>query len=81
MDYRSSKAALNMLMFLYWNRLEKEGFKVFGANTGLIATDVHGSGRPRSEPAVGGERIAAIVRGDRDADAGKVCTANGVLPW
>jgi NAD(P)-dependent dehydrogenase (short-subunit alcohol dehydrogenase family) len=81
MDYRSSKAALNMLMVLYWNRLEQEGFKVFGANPGLIATNFHGGGRPGSEPAVGGERIAAVVRGDRDADLGKVCTANGVLPW
>jgi len=81
MDYRSSKAALNMLMILYWNRLEREGFKVFGANPGLIATNFHGSGRPGFEPEVGGERIAAVIRGDRDADVGKVCNANGVLPW
>ena len=81
MDYRSSKAALNMLMVLYWNRLEAEGFKVFGANPGLIATDFHGGERPGSEPEVGGERIAAVIRGDRDADVGKVCNANGVLPW
>jgi NAD(P)-dependent dehydrogenase (short-subunit alcohol dehydrogenase family) len=80
-DYRSSKAALNMLMVLYWNRLERDGFMVFGANPGLIATNFHGGGRPGSEPAVGGERIAAVVRGDRDADVGKVCNANGVLPW
>lgn len=81
MDYRSSKAALNMLMVLYWNRLERDGFMVFGANPGLIATNFHGGGRPGSEPEVGGERIAAVVRGDRDADVGKVCNANGVLPW
>lgn len=81
MDYRCSKAALNMLMVLYWNRLEQEGFKVFGANPGLIATNFHGDGRPGSQPAVGGERIAAVVRGDRDADVGKVCNARGVLPW
>lgn len=81
MDYRSSKAALNMLMVLYWNRLEAEGFKVFGANPGLIATNFHGGERPGSEPEVGGERIAAVIRGDRDADVGKVCNANGVLPW
>lgn len=81
MDYRSSKAALNMLMVLYWNRLERDGFMVFGANPGLIATNFHGSERPGSEPEVGGERIAVVVRGDRDADVGKVCNANGVLPW
>ncbi|KAE9372989.1 NAD(P)-binding protein [Stipitochalara longipes BDJ] len=81
MDYRSSKAALNMLMVLYWNRLEQEGFKVFGANPGLIATNFHEGSRPGSEPETGGERIAAVVRGDRDVDVGKVCNANGVLPW
>jgi NAD(P)-dependent dehydrogenase (short-subunit alcohol dehydrogenase family) len=81
MDYRSSKAALSMLMVLYWNRLGQEGFKVFGANPGLIATNFHGGARPGSEPEVGGERIAAIVRGDRDADVGNVCNENGVLPW
>jgi NAD(P)-dependent dehydrogenase (short-subunit alcohol dehydrogenase family) len=81
MDYRSSKAALNMLMVLYWNRLERDGFMVFGANPGLIATNFHGGGRPGSEPEVGGERIAAVIRGDRDADVGKVCNANGILPW
>jgi NAD(P)-dependent dehydrogenase (short-subunit alcohol dehydrogenase family) len=81
MDYRSSKAALNMLMVLYWNRLEPEGFKVFGANPGLIATNFHGAARPGSEPEVGGERIASVVRGDRDTDVGKICTATGLLPW
>jgi NAD(P)-dependent dehydrogenase (short-subunit alcohol dehydrogenase family) len=80
-DYRTSKAALNMLMVLYWNRLEPEGFKVIGANPGLIATNFHGGRKPGSEPEVGGERIAAVVRGDRDADVGKVCNANGVLTW
>jgi NAD(P)-dependent dehydrogenase (short-subunit alcohol dehydrogenase family) len=86
MDYRSSKAALNMLMVLYWNRLERDGFKVFGVNPGLIATNFHGNpgrlhARPGAAPEVGGERVATIVRGDRDADVGRVCGANGVLPW
>lgn len=81
MDYRSSKAALNMLMVLYWNRLKPEGFMVFGTNPGLIATNFHGGGRPGSEPEVGGQRIAAVVRGHRDGDVGKVCNSNGVLPW
>jgi len=75
-----------MLMVLYWNRLEREGFKVFGANPGLIATNFHGDPgrfgrRPGAEPEVGGERIACVVRGERDADVGKVCGANGILPW
>lgn len=85
-EYRSSKAALNMLMVLYANRLG-EGFKVHGANPGLIATNFHGvhrSRKPGAEPEVGGERIAAVVKGERDADVGKVIGPvgeNGILPW
>jgi NAD(P)-dependent dehydrogenase (short-subunit alcohol dehydrogenase family) len=82
MDYRTSKAALNMVIVLYHNRLENEGIKVLGLNPGLIATNFHGAGRrPGSEPEVGGERLASAVRGDRDEHVGKVWGANGVLPW
>jgi NAD(P)-dependent dehydrogenase (short-subunit alcohol dehydrogenase family) len=82
MDYRTSKAALNMVIVLYHNRLENEGFKVLGLNPGLIATNFHGAGRrPGSEPEVGGERLASAIRGDRDEHVGRVWGANGVLPW
>jgi len=86
-EYRTSKAALNMLMVQYWVKLGKEGFKVFGADPGLIATNF-GWGKPEvlrerggMEPEVGGERIATVVRGDRDEDVGKVCGVYGVSPW
>jgi len=81
-DYRTSKAALNMVIVLYHNRLENEGFKVLGLNPGLIATNFHGTGRrPGSGPEVGGERLASAIRGDQDEHVGKVWGANGVLPW
>jgi NAD(P)-dependent dehydrogenase (short-subunit alcohol dehydrogenase family) len=81
-DYRSSKAALNMLMVLYCNRLKGEGFMVHGVNPGLIATNFHGGvARPGARPEVGGGRVAKVVKGERDADVGKVCGADGVLPW
>jgi NAD(P)-dependent dehydrogenase (short-subunit alcohol dehydrogenase family) len=82
MDYRTSKAALNMVIVLYHNRLENEGIKVIGLNPGLIATNFHGVGRrPGSEPELGGERLASAVRGERDEFVGRVWGANGVLPW
>lgn len=87
MEYRSSKATLNMLMVLYANRLGGAGFKVHGANPGLIATNFHGAERtrkPGAEPEVGGARIASVVKGERDADVGKVVGPigeNGILPW
>ncbi|CAG7997112.1 unnamed protein product [Penicillium salamii] len=85
-EYRSSKAALNMLLVLYWNRLQKEGFKVHGADPGLCATNFTGNAqslldRGAATPAQGGERIASVIRGEKDADVGRVLGEYGVSPW
>ena len=84
-EYRASKAALNMLMVLYSVQLG-EGFKVFGADPGLNATNFTSDAkslraRGAVEPHVGGERIATVVKGNRDHDVGKVCGEYGVCPW
>ncbi|KAL1971146.1 hypothetical protein VTN77DRAFT_97 [Rasamsonia byssochlamydoides] len=88
--YRASKAALNMIMVQYWNLLAREkedkAFKVFGADPGLNATNLTGDpqslrNRGAAEPHVGGGVIAAVVKGERDADVGRVCGAYGVSPW
>lgn len=76
-----------MLMNQYWVRLQKDGFKVFGADPGLIATNFVGGDpdmlrkRGAQEPEVGGERIATVVRGDRDPDVGRLCGEYGISPW
>jgi NAD(P)-dependent dehydrogenase (short-subunit alcohol dehydrogenase family) len=84
-EYRASKAALNMLMVQYWVRLKGEGFLVHGADPGLVATDFLNREQVKKRGAVeewvGGERIASVVRGDRDADVGRVCGEYGVSPW
>jgi NAD(P)-dependent dehydrogenase (short-subunit alcohol dehydrogenase family) len=84
--YRASKAALNMLMLQYRKQLEKEGFIVFGADPGLVATNLASDPdslrrRGAEEPEVGGERISQVVKGERDADEGRVCGYYGVCPW
>ncbi|KGO38832.1 Short-chain dehydrogenase/reductase SDR [Penicillium expansum] len=85
-EYRSSKAALNMLIVLYWNSLQKEGFKVHGADPGLCGTNFTGNAqslldRGAATPAQGGERIATVVKGEKDADVGRVLGEYGVSPW
>lgn len=84
-EYRASKAALNMLMVQYWVKLGKDGFKVFGADPGLIATNFVNADQVRKrgamEPEVGGERVATVIKGERDADVGKVCGVYGISPW
>ncbi|KAM6508196.1 hypothetical protein FALCPG4_018078 [Fusarium falciforme] len=85
-EYRTSKAALNMLMTMYNARLKPEGFLIFGADPGLCATNF--TKDPRSlrnrgaaEPSDGGERVATVVKGENDADVGKLLGAYGVSPW
>lgn len=85
-EYRSSKAAMNMLLVLYHNRLQKEGIKVLGADPGLCATNFAGnaaalSSRGAAAPAQGGQRVAAVARGEKDVDVGHVLGEYGVSPW
>lgn len=85
-EYRSSKAALNMLIVLYWNRLQKEGFKVHGADPGLCATNFTGNAqslldRGAATPSQGGQRVASVIKGERDADVGRVLGEYGISPW
>ncbi len=84
-EYRASKAALNMLMVQYWVRLKGERFLVHGADPGLVATDFLDREQVKKRGAVeewvGGERVACVVRGERDADVGRVCGEYGVSPW
>ena len=84
-EYRSSKAALNMLMVLYHLQLTGH-IKVFGVDPGLNATNFTGNAeslraRGAIEPHVGGERVATVVKGNRDQDVGKVCGEYGICPW
>lgn len=84
-EYRASKAALNMLLVQYHVKLGKDGFRVLGADPGLIVTNFVNAEQVRkrgaAEPDVGGERLATVIRGDRDADVGRVCGEYGVSPW
>ncbi|KAH8883552.1 NAD(P)-binding protein [Thozetella sp. PMI_491] len=90
MEYRAANAARNMIMHQYYLRLKGDGFKVLAADPGLNASNLTKDpeslrARGAAEPIVGGERIAAAARGDRDAGVGKVCGEYGgvlsVCPW
>ena len=82
-DYRSSKAALNMLMVQYAHKLGLEGFKVFGADPGLVATNLVNveelRKRGAAEPEVGGERVATVIKCGGGGGGGG--GGWGVLPW
>ncbi|KAF8862566.1 NAD(P)-binding protein, partial [Acephala macrosclerotiorum] len=84
-EYRSSKAAVNMMIVQYWVALQNEGFKVLGADPGLCATDFLNKEAVLARGAVGadvgGERVAVVVRGERDGEMGVVWGEYGVSPW
>lgn len=85
-EYRTSKAALNMLMVMYYARLKPEGFYVFGADPGLCATNFTGNPdalrqRNAAEPWQGGERVASVIKGERDDNVGRVLGVYGVSPF
>ncbi|KAI7191128.1 hypothetical protein D0869_02292 [Hortaea werneckii] len=85
-EYRSSKATMNMLLVLYHNRLQKEGIRVLGADPGLCATNFTGNaaallGRGAATPTQGGDRVATVAKGEKDADVGHVLGEYGISPW
>ncbi|KAJ8066763.1 hypothetical protein OCU04_004151 [Sclerotinia nivalis] len=86
MEYRTSKAALNMMMVMYYARLKPEGFFVSGVDPGLCATNFTGNAeslkaRGAALPADGGDRVARVAKGERDEDIGKVLSGDSVLPF
>ena len=84
-SYRATKAAVNMLMVEYHKKLAGEGFKVCVADPGLVVTDLVDAEMARKrgapEASVAGEFFASVVKGERDADVGKVCGRYGVQDW
>ncbi|KAK3485809.1 heterokaryon incompatibility protein-domain-containing protein [Neurospora hispaniola] len=73
-------------LVFYSARLKPEGILVIDADPGLCATNFTGDAaslrnRGAAEPADGGNRVATVVKGEKDVDAGKVVGVYGVSPW
>lgn len=80
-----AKAVVNMLMIEYNKSLTEEGFKVWAADPGLLATNFVDAEAVRKvgalEPEVGGKLYASIVNGERDGDVGRVIGRYGTQQW
>ncbi|KAJ5625807.1 hypothetical protein N7510_002116 [Penicillium lagena] len=78
--YRSSKAALNMLMLHYAAFFEDKGGKVNASCPNLTGTNFTRGmgGRPVSESAVNIVRLATLVK---DGETGTYSDENGPVPW
>ena len=87
--YRSTKAAINMVMLQDLKRLHGEGMMVWGLCPGWLATNLSQSGRSyeelrqmgAGEPVDGGILIVDVVEGRRDGDVGRMVWKDGVRAW
>ena len=86
-EYRVSKAAVNMMMIQYGKTLKEHGVRVWCADPGLNATNLIAGAKDAAVkldipgPEVGGELVASVVKGGRDADVGRVVGRYGVQEW
>ncbi|GFP59862.1 short-chain dehydrogenase/reductase tropE [Trichoderma asperellum] len=86
LGYKSSKAALNMVMLNWHWLLHEDGVKTFCISPGFLATNLGGDPERlkelgAGEPSIGGQFIRAVTEGERDEDAGKVVRTGGVQDW
>ena len=83
-SYPASKAAFNMILIEFHKR-EGDKIKMWGGDPGWLATDLANAEMMRKlgarHPSVGAEQVARCVKGERDADAGKVFDKNGIGKW
>ncbi|KAH8426644.1 uncharacterized protein LDX57_004377 [Aspergillus melleus] len=83
-EYRITKTALNMMMVQYHMKLAD--IKVLGADPGFCATEIGNDSEAfrkmgAMEPHEGAEYIAAVARGDKDDQRGRVHGPKGVVVW
>jgi NAD(P)-dependent dehydrogenase (short-subunit alcohol dehydrogenase family) len=77
--YRSSKAALNMVMLHYARRFEGRNWKVNASCPNLTATRF--SGGVGRKPAVSAENIVRLACLGADGECGSYSDENGGVPW
>ncbi|KAF1984268.1 NAD(P)-binding protein [Aulographum hederae CBS 113979] len=80
--YRSSKAALNMVMVLLGKKIEGKGVNVWACCPGFCVTELGGSDAGKAEmgaktPEEGAVVIVGILEGRREGDVGKVVNVEG----
>ncbi|KAJ9628387.1 hypothetical protein H2204_009224 [Knufia peltigerae] len=85
--YHVSKAALNMLALKEHIKYRDE-IKVFAMTPGFVISNLRGTSEElrtgwglAGDPVVAGETLLRILKGERDDDAGKLVSSDGIYPW
>lgn len=86
--YRSSKAALNMVMVEEAKVFKDTSLKVIAVCPGFVVSNLRGEteeartgGGKAGDPMDSGRTILSIVQGKRDADLGRLVHKDGVYSW
>jgi NAD(P)-dependent dehydrogenase (short-subunit alcohol dehydrogenase family) len=85
--YRSVKTGLNKVIREWHRILHEDGVKVWAISPGFLATGLGGAGAEAlrkmgaQDPSIAGGFVRDVIEGGRDADVGKVVTANGTQAW
>jgi NAD(P)-dependent dehydrogenase (short-subunit alcohol dehydrogenase family) len=84
--YRTSKAALNMVMLNWHWMLKEDGVKTACVSPGWLATNLGGNPERlkalgAGDPVIGGALVRQVVEGERDEDVGMVVAALGIQPF
>ncbi|GKZ22344.1 hypothetical protein AbraIFM66951_007977 [Aspergillus brasiliensis] len=86
--YRASKSALNMIMVQDWAASLDTPLKIFAFCPGFVRSNLRGTSEEErsgwghaSDPMIPGNTILNILRGQRDAEVGKVIHKDGSFPW
>ena len=73
------------MILIEFHKREGDKIKMWGGDPGWLATDLANAEIMRKlgapHPSVGAEQIARCVRGERDADVGKVVGKYGIGKW
>jgi NAD(P)-dependent dehydrogenase (short-subunit alcohol dehydrogenase family) len=78
--YRTTKAALNMVMLYYVHELEKEGFVVSAPAPGFCATNLNG-GAGKKDPRDGAKMLVKALLGSKEEVHACVVSESGKEPW
>ncbi|KAL8791752.1 MAG: hypothetical protein Q9195_005628 [Heterodermia aff. obscurata] len=84
LQYRASKAALNMITACHWVQYGPEGIKVFTFCPGFTVSNLGQQNKAEfgAKPTDEAVRpLVDIVEGKRDDEAGKFLNATGLYPW
>ncbi|KAK0101167.1 hypothetical protein ONS95_012853 [Cadophora gregata] len=78
--YRSTKTAMNMLVWNYAKRYEDKGFKINLCCPGLVATNLTAYG-PLDGPEIGAINAVRLATLEKDGENGTYSSKEGPVPW